>query len=1624
MIKSIQLTKKGSEHHQNNELMYTTTDAWNSDGSNLLVYVNDQIKRINVDYTINSPNSLLFKNKPENSDTIIFYITNLSDPGSIFDYDERMQQLDKISKKLDGKAQSSIKKRADEETMVSHLMVHSDNVWVSPIPQKASLALKNGIAIYRRQIVLLEDVTVSGHKGWYASTTANDSGLIKNWIPPEFGNDYIVRLYDNSGAEISSSDAMRWHFDYQSGYLTIENNFTYAYPFLLTGYEYTGKRGVGSGSYWKEPVFAKTELPTSNNEDGDMRLVLATNKVYKYDSIQVRWEELEYGSSQYKDPVETFADMPTRGNKYGDIRFVLDEKNLYMWSGTEWLILTGQGYDPNNFYSKSVMDELLRDKSGTSHTHDTIYYRKEYVDSITRWRVSVATEDNLPPYTENEDGDVILTRDNNSLYRWYSDNPTTGQGHWENILQATYSWKTPVPTKNDLPQIGNTFNDCRIVSDEGTIYFYDGVEWQVIKSSMQFDGAAYVQKSNLSWKEPVSELPTVGNNLNDIRLLTSDNKLYKWNGLTWSSISGSNTIITDSGQEIEVTSGYLLNPVNTVVDLPTGVEIGSIVFINELNALYSYDGTIWKPITLEADNYYTKTQIDELVNQAKLHVNYNDLLNIPLFFWNKPVAQFSELIPVNNKIGDVKLVIENKSLYVWNGSIWDLMFSGEFLLNHAHDYSTVYYTIEDINGIIENIGQQLNQKAAIFHSHDEYYVKEQIEEFLSGKSDLTHIHDEYALINHQHPEIITGLKTANSGINVDWTNLLNIPNISSVWKEPVGVEIDLPITDDVGAIRMVLKDYSVWRYSGSAWVKLGSANISNSSWKSSVNLVSLLPLNNNINGDVRLVEENNTLYTWQNGSWFPLNDVQLKETPSLTNEQIFVYKNGVKLEEHSEWEWSSFSSIHINSVVNTDIITVSQLGKTIKTSNHLGNNEIYGVKNDSAFYKTVIVLDKNTDVVDLPFNFSTTKHNVLIWINGKLQCLNKHYTETTTSKLTFTSQLIIGARLEIVMVNLFTNDTFLRKDITNSTAQLFNTTQNYTIGSQQLMIYKNGSLLYNGYSEETDNSFRLITPLIASDYLVFVIIQPLSEIDQNLIAEHIKLGNVKKYEGLIKLSPNDSVASIIENINSAAFLLMPNDVLTMNEISWYNNELKLYQGYVALNANRESGLAYYDYIVKDDYVTLYHNGYFSNADNGILELLINGNLVDSFNLGTAFVASDYEKQVNTRYGRLIGGAAQNVGIINTACLRSSDGGKIDIIEISKNIQKDLQKGKIQLNLANLSQGYNEIKIVHRLDTAVLTSKAFKIFVDSNHQPISFIQDFNIEGSALVSNKWLSGIRYYSIGDQMLIKFKSTSFAQLSYSYNPFSISFPATTDINYTADNLYAELECNYNNNAVIDTANIYDINARGIMTIKDFFEEPRTVESLSNNLLLNTVVQQSTVLTEYFTDEMYRLPVDDYNSTINVRTGLWKSDSSLKDGNALIFNKSLMYANLNTINLQPLQNNNYSGFTKEQIYIRSFVYSEPRNNCIFVIDGITLNDLFENKLSIYVKLPTVTGWLLLNKYYNTVTFTGQDNDGCLTDNIGNQFFASFGKNSTISSNYTIVIKIVLNKTSPRITYLECKFKE
>lgn len=1687
MVRNIQITKKGNESDNSSKTLFSSPNSWEDNGANLILYKNNKPLIKDKDYQVQDEYTIELLTAAKSTDEFNFIITQIVDPSEMYSHDERMHQLDRIEKKLEGKTQSTINKRVTEETIPSKFIIHSNDVWSSKIDENSTVAQKEYTAIPYTRFELTEDRTVAEKKGWYATTNGLEERII-NWIPPQFGKDYIIRLYDALDNEIPSSDKMGWKWDYQSGYLVIQNDFDYQTPFKVTGFQYGGKFGVGSSTYWKEPVFSAMDLPLYHNDDGDIRLILTENQFYRFDSLLPGWEPLNYGSASFKNPVVNKLNLPDKNNLRGDIRLVLDESNLYVWDDTHgisgsWVLLTGQGFDPRNYYDSSQIDSLLSLKSDIGHTHDTLYFRKEEVENLVRWRPSREDFDDLPPHTENQDGDIILTRDDNSIWRWYVDDPNSGQGHWDKIIQSNFSWKTPVSARGDLPISGNSPGDTRLVTDEEKIYFWSGAGWSPIVAEVDnhHHDDRYMLKTQLHWKAPVdavSDLPTLGNNDGDCRLVTETNGIYRWNDGAYAWVE----VIPKSRWK---------DPIAALADLPSSGEDNDVIYVRETNRLYTWDTDAWYPIEMAEhdhdDLYYTKEEVDsikdEIMNDFLIHghdgvnspqIDYNSLLNIPQFYWKNPVSIEAELPLSDNEIGDARIVIDTKAIYVWTDMGWELISSGNIA---EHDHDDLYYTKSDVQNLLQQIqitfNQQLENKADLIHHHDDrYYTQQQVDIALADKADRNHTHD----WTHDHDDrypTFSDLSVSGREGKVHWDNITNKPpSVSDAWKTPVQYETNLPLSgNNEGDLRLVLDTSDVWRWDGVEWDLVGHwAGPQVDHWEAPVDAKSDLPFVNNFDGDIRLVKEENKLYRWAEDSleWQVLGgdcgdcggstpgsggDIDDNDVSGLSYEEIQVYLNGLQGIEGEDWERTSATAVRILADVDeTDIITIIIIGNTVKRYDFRGGSEgNIDINLATTFFRKEIELSVPTSLFTLPAPYNPGQKDLVIWLNGVLQRVGDDYTEMSNTEFLFNRMLGVGDRLIIIILGFTSGEeNYFREDYTAvEDQQTFDLANEYAPGTKQLLVYLNGQLQLQDedYIEVDEDTIRFINdrPIEEGDFVTFIILRGLAiGGDGSVInyASDLLLGwptDGAWSDGYVNLHSEMNVADAIDEINEAILEIIPNDLVSLANIELESEGINLSSGFVSDGNEHIEGEAgdYFNYLTKDREFYLYTpENSFNKADQGVIRLFVNGVQADQFNLGEAFVEGDRDgSQVATHYGILSQGATATVGQSGTGgAIRNSANGYIQIMSVEKYGYKKIQKGSLRFRFYNgiLRHGYNYIYVTHSYEDVVNTTQVFKFFVDTEHIFPTFTGTHTLFEQTISSEKYVSGVRYYSIGDTFRTTFNIAHIAQTVYSAEPLQIDMPGLSEfsIEYNDPNLHhisdpphKEDIAEYRGVFSLNSFNEFSIDGVAAVKTQTPFGPGDEYLFTSKNRLINTYTNGSSALVEYFRDEIFRLPAADYDTIPLQKSYIWDSKLPLQNGDALLFDKGLRYANMSFVDYKPTQTVDYSGFYGPQTYYRSLYKNTPRNNGILILDGITKNDLLNNKILIDIKLPTQTGWLSLNKYYEVSEFDGEDGDGCLIEVIDNQFYYSSGTFSTAYSGYTIVIRITLpDDSAPVLKYLELKW--
>lgn len=1679
MIENIVVSKKGSE--SDDRKTFSLSHTWEPSGSNLIVYLNDKIKDRELDYSIVNEYTISFNSSLKNTDTVRFVITKFEDPSGNTSLDSRISDLDRLSKLSHGKTQTSIHKRSDEENIVSQQIITASQIWIDEISEDPEQAQEDGVAKFYSKLQLQEDITVANHKGWYASESELMENRILEWIDPRFGRLYNVRLYDNNDTEIPSSDPMDWNWDYYSGYLTIQNDFEYVRPFYISGYQYVGEKALDQLATWKEPVFSTKFLPYYHNDDGDIRLVLTENVFYRWDSIANMWRELNYGSDTLKNPVVSKDGLPSVNNQRGDLRLVMEDNDLYVFDDTrgdegEWIIITGYSFSPENYYDKSYLDEVLDDKADANHIHDTIYYRKTEVDSLVRWRPSRESYTDLPPYTENRDGDVILTRDTNTIYRWVEENPNEGQGHWTAIVESNFTWKGPVEVYDNLPYGSNNPGDVRLVKEEEKPYWWDGVKWTEMKATVadHDHDDRYVLKSDLNWKPPVdtlSDMPTVDNDEGDIRLVLDTNYIYRWDVNLYKWIA------------LDQASSWR-DPVPALSDLPlTNNTNNDVIFVKETSKIYYWgeNTSTWNPIENKDhdhdDRYYTRQEVDDFFSSdGHTHngidspqVDYNDLLNIPYFSWGMPTLNKADLPLSGNEPGDARIVLNDRSLYVWTGSTWYLIATGMFKADHDHDDR--YYTIDDVDSIlsseISSLTAQIASLANRNHDHDDrYYQKNEVEDFFDVQSGHNHDGINSRRINyfdlenipdpadHTHHDLYyTKDQLRNpGGSSVHFENIVDMPGFTSSWRSPVQTLTNLPTENNqTGDLRIVLDDKHIYEWDGADWNFVGNWEVASTSyWKDPVQLKSDLPSTNNMEGDVRLVLSTNLFYRW--------NDVEqewkvIKASVSggsggvsLEDSLVMVFVNGINLQEGEEWKVKDAASIEL--LIDTEdedkvsVVVYDQNNRFYKRFDFssFSFQQEFTIGSEQS-YRQETTLTENQTVVNLASPHTVGSGDMFVWWNGLLQKVDEDYFETSSTQIELVDPAEEGDMLIILIFDSTgTNTLYTREDqFADQSQKIFQLEYQYQTGKNHLLLFLNGQLQKVGddYREIDNETIEMYDSLDGGEKLTFLTFNATLSVGESDIqsACDVKLGTPPDgtwSDGLFSWNSETPSCKAFDDINEALVGIVTNKPSNIEDTELLCMDSR-FEGRISqgnTNIEDSSGIMK-DYLTEDGEFYLYTaNSSFLGIDEGVVRLYINNSMVDSFNLKTAFVEAHRSLesgQQKGKYGVEASGAYGDVGLPSVDGLRNSDNELITVMEISKyETNNDWQFGKIRINIKPevLRDGYNEIYIVHQVVENSYTTKVYKFFFDnSQNEPISDVLD--ITEDTLNSSRYLSGVRYYSIGDNFEFGAEISNLFDNTYIDSPVKLSFPGLGPIDIEIGDL-AGLSSPpaigdialYENNLILDAYDEYSIDAQVELTISNSFNE-YVSHTANKNILVNTYSQNSTNKIEPFFDERYRLPAGGYDNIPSQITGQWGSSSPLGDDEALIFDQQLQYANLNFQDFLPSQSVDYSSNVEDQWYYRAFKDIEAHNNGLILLEGINKENLLSNKIIVDIKLPSQTGWLSLNKKYDPSSFEGDDGDGCLVNVDGEVFYYTSGTYSTIYSNRMIIMRFCLNSSSPSIGRIE-----
>jgi hypothetical protein len=182
------------------------------------------------------------------------------------------QKVDLLYKKLSGvaKTDTSTNKGASNEANSSPTLIRLDTAWTksSEIPTTPPGSSTGIITLYENATAVQcnADITTTATSSVYPTWQTK----LTDWIPPEFGSGYFIKVYADTGgvanvvatgtqlSDAGIAGVGEWFFDYQAGILNFVGSspipaaLTSSKVIYITGYRYTGEKGlltINGGSF-------------------------------------------------------------------------------------------------------------------------------------------------------------------------------------------------------------------------------------------------------------------------------------------------------------------------------------------------------------------------------------------------------------------------------------------------------------------------------------------------------------------------------------------------------------------------------------------------------------------------------------------------------------------------------------------------------------------------------------------------------------------------------------------------------------------------------------------------------------------------------------------------------------------------------------------------------------------------------------------------------------------------------------------------------------------------------------------------------------------------------------------------------------------------------------------------------------------------------------------------------------------------------------------------------------------------------------------------------------------------------------------------------------------------------
>jgi len=489
------------------------------------------------------------------------------------------------------------------------------------------------------------------------------------------------------------------------------------------------------------------------------------------------------------------------------------------------------------------------------------------------------------------------------------------------------------------------------------------------------------------------------------------------------------------------------------------------------------------------------------------------------------------------------------------------------------------------------------------------------------------------------------------------------------------------------------------------------------------------------------------------------------------------------------------------------------------------------------------------------------------------------------------------------------------------------------------------------------------------------------------------------YDGLFKFKSNTAVSTAIDSINEALKYLAPERPQPLQgNLEWNTSlpaayisdgiPLKVSQPGVLVKTTRDNTIIGF---------TPNQNNCFEQADHGILQLLVSGDVIDAIDLQHHFDESRRDSCQLTPYTSANG----HITITKVCCYNNFPLWQI---------------GNAKVIVTEDNPTDDTIVLQHIIDTEIQSTNEETIFFDlEQHRPVISNIETQVKDEYY---KYLSGVKYLTQGSVINVRCKIDYLFEYCYVSKPVSIQCAGLSkDITYNDASLNVSNPPKYNDTVNLDKdfelSLSNQVQHRLPITIKARDQWGVTEQTDEKQFLINTYTSTiSNNVYEYFCDETYRLPdnynFDDYSDSY---VNQWDSTQLLQDGQAQVIGTGLIKPHKDYSDVLPQQNVDYSSYTQDATYYRAFYDPKPHNHGTLVLEGISIDDI-ANNVEVYIKLPTQTGWLSLQKDFIVSAFNGNDNDGARTymqqDGTNTLIHWTSGTFNTAYSGYRVYVKIVI----------------